>query len=206
MAISKKHMNQTQQTAKIERTSNALFESGKVVSRSVVFILVITSALVLVVWGVNPDRPIAVPIAGLSLDRFYAIGVFLVVYTLSLLQFVVQVNYQKYLFWELSDLIGSKGLYDRPWQCLYPGTINYFIFYKFIHRGKTQKTNSVIVVLTIMIIVYVPLPVMIELFKERKNDILLLSMVAGSALFYLAALKNIKSHLRLISERNIPAK
>lgn len=189
---------------KREKTSNSLFESGKIVSKSIAWLLIMSSALVLVTWVVKPTEPIPVPIAGLKLDRYYAIGVFLVVYTLALLRFVIAVNYQKYLFWELSKLLGLKDVHEKPWQYIFPGTMNYLLFHGYLHGGTIQSFNLSLMVINILAVVVIPIPVVLLLVIERTTDYLSLSMVFMSLLFYWTAVKNIKAHIALdIEHRNV---
>ena len=180
----------------ISRLETSLFEAGSQLSKSVVWMMVISSTLFLLTHGTDPNKLVKIPAIGLELTRVTSVAVVLVMYAFSYLRYIVLTNHQKYIFWELAEVGGYYQRKSYPWQSLNPTAINAILFHGY-RRPKSVKPYN-IQFLAIMAIIFAaaPIPAIIYLTGEFSGQPILMVCFIFSLYIYGYAGKHYFEYMR----------
>ncbi len=151
----------------VEKISNSLFESGKMVNQALNWLLLMGLTLVVIAWTSEPDSKIDIPGISLSLDRIRATAVFLMFYCLALFRFFISLTHQQMLFSQFVDTfcLGDNATVTQPWNHVYPSVVNHLLYHRYFKEGEIIRFN-VLFLLTIGILLLL-LPVVAIIFHGK---------------------------------------
>lgn len=145
------------------RLEAALFEAGALLSKSITWMLVVSGLLLLMSWGIAAEAPIKVPVVDLELERPTAVAVVLVMYAFSYLRYIVLINQQKYIFWELAEVGGYYQKKVYPWQSLNPSPVNAVLYHAYMRPESVNPRHVAFSVFLSLLFALAPVPAVIYL-------------------------------------------
>jgi hypothetical protein len=173
---------------------NSVFEAGKSVSASTVFLLLISTILITVAYVSEPNEKIQIAFLGLTLNQIHAVALLLIIYNAAFLRFVLCMNHHKCLYWQLV-LKTPREHASELWVTIYPSAVNYIINYRLIYGGTKYSVNAVFVVALLVIGAVVPFSIVLYMVKNHSDSMFSLFSTGFSLILYGLAIYNMKADL-----------
>ncbi len=177
-----------------------VFEAGKSVSVSTMFLLFAATILIIATYLSEPNEKIQIALFGLTLNKVNAVSLLFILYNAAFLRFVLCMNHHKCLYWQLvlkTPREDASGL----WVVIYPSAINYILNHRLIYGGGRFGVNAVFAASAVLVIAILPACTIFYLYKNHGGNLFPLISASFSLFIYWLTVYNMKADLE--KARNI---
>lgn len=135
---------------------NSLFESGKLLSKHLTFMVSTLILLLLLIINVDGKDVVKIPVLSYELDRTNAISIVVLFYYLTLWKFFSCMFYQFKLAFNFTEHSKRSDKKQSVYLYLYPSSFNYLLFHHHMNDEQPIAINKVFVIYGALILVGVP--------------------------------------------------